>query len=91
MEQRESKGHTPGVLEASEPSAFEEEFGRRMAVSLAGLPKVCVLKRCRRRKRCLGSRPGDLLCLRHHSGLFRARFEAALQQLGEPTPEEGAR
>jgi hypothetical protein len=48
-------------------------------VSAAGLPRVCVLKRCRRRKRCLGA---DLVCLHHHEGLLRKRYDSALTRLG---------
>jgi len=70
----------PSDLEAEEA----EVLGRLMA-SAAGLPHVCVLKRCRRRKRCLGPLAGgELPCRRHHAGLAKARFQSALHVLGWP-------
>ena len=45
----------------------------------AGLPRICVLKRCRRKKRCLGA---GLICVRHHEGLQRKRYASALARLG---------
>ena len=59
--------------------AQERELIDRLLASAAGLPRVCGLKRCRRRKRCLGS---DLVCLRRHHGLARARLPSALKKLG---------
>ncbi|HEY8247357.1 MAG TPA: hypothetical protein VIG38_08770 [Hyphomicrobium sp.] len=53
-----------------------------MIASAAGLPRVCVLKKCRRRKRCFGHFDGDLPCKRQHKGLARARFAIALKVLG---------
>ena len=41
------------------------ELARRFIASAAGLPRVCVLKRCRRKKRCLGA---GLVCLHHTRG-----------------------
>jgi hypothetical protein len=53
-----------------------------MIASAAGLPRVCVLKKCRRRKRCFGHFDGDLPCKRQHKGLARALFAIALKVLG---------
>ncbi len=65
--------------------ACKAELLERLLASAAGLPHVCVLKRCRRRKRCLGSAVGGTLpCKRHHKGLAKARFRSALQVLGWP-------
>jgi hypothetical protein len=51
---------------------------------------VCVLKRCRRRKRCLGPLlGGELRCKRHNRGLARARFRSALDILGWPNRDNG--
>jgi hypothetical protein len=65
------------------------EILERLMASAAGLPHVCVLKRCRRRKRCLGPPVRRVLpCKRHHRGLARARFESALAVLGWPNCDE---
>ena len=70
-------------LEACE--AREAELFNRLVASAAGLPRMCVLKRCRRRKRCLGALVGsELPCKRHHRGLAKARFRSALDILGWP-------
>ena len=67
-----------GDSDGDTPSARAIELARRFIVSAAGLPRVCVLKRCRRRKRCLGA---DLICLHHHEGLLRKRYASALARL----------
>lgn len=82
------KTKTSGVLLDADPEALKHEFATRMIVSAAGLPRICVLKKCRRRKRCFGKKIGDLMCLKHHHGLSQVRFERALRQLGWPTAEE---
>lgn len=65
--------------------APDAELFDRLVASAAGLPRICVLKRCRRRKRCLGALvDGALPCVQHHRGLARARFQSALQVLGWP-------
>jgi hypothetical protein len=65
--------------------APDAELFDRLVASAAGLPRVCVLKRCRRRKRCLGAFAGDEPpCVSHHRGLARARFQSALKVLGWP-------
>jgi hypothetical protein len=69
----------------NDAEALEGELFDRLVASAAGLPRVCVLKRCRRRKRCLGPAVGgELPCKRHHKGLARARFRSALKVLGWP-------
>ncbi len=69
--------------------AREAELLDRLIASAAGLPRVCVLKRCRRRKRCLGPVLGGALpCKRHHRGLAKARFRSALQVLGWPNRDK---
>ena len=52
---------------------------RRFIASAAGLPRVCVLKRCRRKKRYLGA---GLVCVHHDEGLLRKRYASALARLG---------
>ena len=59
-----------------------------MLASAAGLPRVCALQKCRRRKRCFGPYDGDLPCKRQHRGLAQARFESALKVLGWPNLNE---
>jgi len=74
----------PGIP-SNDAEALEAELFNRLVASAAGLPRVCVLKRCRRRKRCLGPLfRGELPCRRHHKGLAKARFRSALQVLGWP-------
>jgi hypothetical protein len=52
-----------------------------------GLPRICALKRCRRRNRCFGAfGPGDVPCLHQHQGLARARYASALKRLGWDKP-----
>ena len=63
-------------------SAREDELANRLVASAAGLPRICAVKKCRRAKRCFGP---DLVCLRHHHGLARARFKGALKKLGWPS------
>jgi hypothetical protein len=70
---------------SNDPETREAELLDRLVASAAGLPRVCVLKRCRRRKRCLGPIVGsELLCKRHHRGLAKERFQSALEVLGWP-------
>jgi hypothetical protein len=73
------------TFSSSDPDALEAELFDRLVASAAGLPHVCRLKRCRRRKRCLGPLfRGQLSCKRHHRGLAKARFRSALEVLGWP-------
>ncbi len=75
-------GKDSGGNEAA-ASAREAELVCRPIACAAGLPRVCALKRCRRRKRCLGA---DLVCWRHHEGLLRKRYGSALARLGWARP-----
>ncbi len=68
-----------GDSDSDTPSARATELARRFIASAAGLPRVCVLKRCRRKKRCLGA---GLVCVHHHEGLLRKRYASALARLG---------
>lgn len=77
-------GEGAGIFQDVDPEAFEAEFFDRMVASAAGLPRVCVLQKCRRRQRCFGPYDGDLPCKRLHKGLVQARFESALKVLGWP-------
>jgi hypothetical protein len=65
---------------------IQREMELRFLACAAGLPRVCLLRKCRRSKRCFGNlgteRACELPCLRHHSGLVRARYRAALALLG---------
>src|SRR5665647_555130 len=47
-------GKGTGIFQDDDPEAFEAEFVNRMLASAAGLPRLCPLKKCRRRKRCFG-------------------------------------
>ncbi len=79
----------PRIFPGSDPEALEAELFDRVVASAAGLPRVCVLKRCRRRKRCLGPVVGgELTCKRHHKGLAKARFFGALKILGWPNRDD---
>ena len=70
----------------------DKEMALRLIASAAGLPQVCIHRKCRRRKRCFGNwrteRSGDIPCLRHHHGLMRKRFQSALKVLGWPNRRE---
>jgi len=69
---------------SGEVSDEEAELFDRLIASAAGLPRVCTIKKCRRRKRCLGD---ELVCLRHHRGLARERYQGALVKLGWARPK----
>ena len=85
----QNNGEGTGIFQTDDPEAFEAEFVNRMLASAAGLPQVCALKKCRRRKRCFGPLiGGKLLCVRRHRGLAQARFESALKVLGWPNLNE---
>jgi hypothetical protein len=53
-----------------------DEIILRLLASAMGLPRVCVFKACRRKKRCFG--PG-LVCAEHHRGLVAKRIAAAIR------------
>lgn len=97
MVARKDPRKSSGIFLDNDPEAFEAEFVCRMIASAAGLPRICAMKKCRRRKRCFGPYDGELPCQRSHPALCRARFASALEALGWPninddgTPIEGAR
>ena len=64
------------IFESDDPEAVEAELTNRLLASAAGLPRVCGLKKCRRRKRCFGPYDGDLPCKRLHRGSPRRGFKA---------------
>ena len=86
-----------GIFENDDREAVEAELTDRLLASAAGLPRVCGLKKCRRRRRCFGPYDGDLPCKRLHRGLAQSRFQSALKVLGWPnlnddgTPIKGNR
>ena len=69
---------TPDRTEAAADTAAadtaQQELIERLLASAMGLPRVCVLKSCRRAKRCFGTKP---VCLEHHRGLAKKRWRAA--------------
>ncbi len=69
----------PNEIADPEARAAYIDINRRLLASLVGLPRVCAVKKCRRRKRCFGA---GQPCLAHHRGLIAARFEGALQRTG---------
>jgi hypothetical protein len=82
------KAQASSIVAANDPDAGEAELIQRLVASASGLPRVCLLKRCRRRKRCLGDLDsGRLPCTRQHHGLAKARFRSALAVLGWPNRE----
>lgn len=60
---------------------FGEEgyFEKRLLASAMGLPRVCRVKKCRRRKRCFGL---GVVCLDDHASLAKKRFRSAMAILG---------
>ena len=69
----------PSEIADPEARAAYIDINRRLLASLVGLPRVCAVKKCRRRKRCFGAGQPYLA---HHRGLIAARFEGALQRTG---------
>jgi hypothetical protein len=59
----------------------EEDVITRLLASAMGLPRICVFKMCRRRKRCFGP---DMACMLHHRGLVRKRVRAAVALISTP-------
>lgn len=90
---RNGRAQHARIAPGNDAEALDADLFDRLLASAAGLPRVCVLRRCRRRKRCLGPRVGgNLPCKRHHEGLARARFQSALKVLGWATRDgDGAR
>jgi hypothetical protein len=56
----------------------DEVLVLRALAKAMGLPRICAVKACRRRKRCRGA---GIVCLKHHSGLARRRLGAAVRPL----------
>ena len=73
------------TAQQTNPERFEEkdknELLDRIFSSLLGLPRVCVFRVCRRKKRCLG--PG-LICFEHHDGLAKHRYQSKHWRRGLP-------
>ena len=59
----------------------EEDVIARLLASAMGLPRICVFKMCRRRKRCFGP---DRICMLRHRGLVRKRLRAAVGLISTP-------
>jgi hypothetical protein len=76
----------PPDASPEEFEAFEVEMFNRTLATVTGLARICVLKRCRRHKLCLGRNGKDLMCKRHHMGLGRARYASARKALGWDEP-----
>jgi hypothetical protein len=55
-----------------------EELQYRMLMSQLGMHRICVLRRCRRKKRCFGP---DIVCSHHHSALVEERGERMFASL----------
>ncbi len=73
----------PEPLRGSERNRAREEADviMRLLASAMGLPRLCVYKACRRRKRCIGP---DMVCAEHHHGLARKRMKAAIKLICVP-------
>ena len=56
------------IFRGEDLAAQEREIVDRLLATAAGLPRICALKRCRRRKRCFGQ---TTECLRLHTGHSR--------------------
>ncbi len=52
--------------------AEKTELCRRLVLSEIGMPRICVLRHCRRKKRCFGP---DMICTVHHAALANARID----------------
>ena len=69
------------AVPAQGDAAEEAEIVGRLLASAMGLPRVCVFKVCRRRKRCFGP---HLACFEHHRGLAKKRMAAAIALIAKP-------
>ncbi len=82
------EGKLPPLLQEAaddEMSELGQWLRRRLLFTAMGLHRVCVVKRCRRYKRCC-----EEVCVQHHHGLARARFRSALKKLGWAHPDDDA-
>jgi hypothetical protein len=64
-----------------EVSPEQEDLILRLLATAMGLPRVCLFKTCRRRKRCLGE---EIVCAEHHRGLVEQRIQRAIALFGAP-------
>ena len=62
-------------------SREEEDLLLQLLASAMGLPRICVYKACRRRKRCVGP---AATCAANHRGLVRRRLPAAIKLIAAP-------
>ena len=76
----------PAGATPEEVEAYQNEMFNRLVASATGLARICVLKRCRRHRLCLGRNGKDLLCKRHYMGLGQARYRQASIRLGWGDP-----
>ena len=83
MPKRPSTPRKPALRTGPHRPLFvtEEDVVARLLASAMGLPRICVFKTCRRRKRCFG--PGTV-CLLHHRGIVRKRMRAAVALIAKP-------
>jgi hypothetical protein len=84
-ERKQGNGTAGAAVTAEELFGEEGALERRLLASAMGLPRVCRVKKCRRRKRCFGL---GIICLDEHAGLARKRFPAAMAQLGWDNVED---
>ena len=75
----------PRTMQLNE--AEKTELCRRMVLTEIGMPRLCVLRRCRRKRKCFGP---NMVCAWHHAGLVEARVAALERRLGRnPRPGRG--
>ena len=79
MTRKQGKRTVGVAVTAQELFGDEGAFERRLLASAMGLPRVCRVKKCRRRKRCFGL---GIICLDDHPVLAKKRFPAAMAMLG---------
>ena len=88
IEQRIAQRAAAAMTDEEYAKVHEKEMTERLLAAAAGLPRVCIYKKCRRRNRCFGNwrtqRSHDIHCLHHHHGLMKKRFRSALKVLGWP-------
>lgn len=53
----------------------DRQARRGLLADLFGLHRVCVVRRCRRNRRCLII---EAICVQHHEGLLRRRIDAVI-------------
>lgn len=75
----------PGRRKGCPLFASEDDVIARLLASMMGMPRICVVRECRRRKRCLGA---DFVCWKHHRGLAGKRMHGAIARLTAPAGRE---